>query len=440
MAARYLALPLAFEANQGQIRHPSQTAPTIDFVARGSGYTLFLTQGQAVLQLSASKPEQVLRLHFIGANAHPKGIGVSRLARRSHYLLGDDPTQWQTDIANYQAVSYTDIYDGIDLRYYGNQGRLEYDFILAAGVAPECIRMAFDGAAAMSIADNGDLVLALDPDQTVRFKAPLAYQDHTGERHIIASRYRIHQDGQVGFELAAYDTSRPLIIDPILDYTTYVGGSLGSDIANAITIDTAGQAYITGATNSTDFPGPPIQAGTGIDIFVVKLSADGTSAIYATYLGGNNSDTEPSIAIDATGRAYLTGSTQSTDFPTTTGAFDETHNDGIDAFVAVLNATGDTLQYGTYVGGQGANDSGRAIVVDSIGRIYIASSTDSSNSSRSLRMLTIPPWAVRLTHLSPSSIPVAMAPMTCCTPPTSAVPPAMKAPMISSWPNKAMSL
>lgn len=374
VTAAYLNLPLAFEANRGQVLHQA-----VDFLARGSGYTVFLAQGNAVLQLSAAKPAQMLRLNLVGANANLEGIGITPLSRRSHYLLGNDASTWQTDIANYRAVTYPQVYPGIDLRYYGNQGQLEYDFTVAAGAAPEHIRIAFEGASSIAIAENGDLVLSLPNDETVHFKAPLAYQEDTRGRQVIGSRYRITGDGQVGFELDAYDTSRPLIIDPILDYTTYLGGSLGNDIAYAITIDTAGNAYVTGSTSSTNYPGPPVRAGTGTDIFVTKLSADGASAVYSTYLGGNGGDTSRAIAIDAAGRAYLTGVTASSDFPTTTGAFDEAHNDGSDAFMAILNATGDALQYATYFGGQGINDSGQGIAVDSTGMVYIAGSTDSAS-------------------------------------------------------------
>lgn len=343
ITATYLNLPLAFEAHRG----------TVDFLARGSGYTVFLTQGNAVLHLSVAQPAQTLRLNLVGARSDVEGTGVTPLARRSNYLLGNDASAWRTGIVNYRAVTYDQVYDGIDLRYYGNQGRLEYDFTVAAGAVPEHIRIAFEGATSIAIADNGDLALAMSNGETVRFKAPFAYQEHAGDRQVVGSRYRITQDGQVGFELDVYDTSRPLIIDPVLDYATYVGGSLGSDVANAIAIDTAGNVYITGGTNSADFPGTPVQAGTGIDIFVTKLSADGASAIYSTYFGGSSSDTDSAIAIDAAGRAYITGTTSSSDFPTTTGAFDEAHNDGSDAFVAVLNAAGDALQYATYFGGAG---------------------------------------------------------------------------------------
>ncbi|ETX07607.1 MAG: hypothetical protein ETSY2_10265 [Candidatus Entotheonella gemina] len=375
ITAAYLALPLAFEANQGQVRHPS-----VDFLTRGSGYTVFFTHGHATLILHAAEPAQVLRLNLVGAHANPEGMGRRPLAHRSHYLLGRDPTAWQTHIENYRAITYAQVYPGIDLHYYGNQGQLEYDFTIAAGAAPERIRMAFDGATSIAIANNGNLMLTLPNHETVRFKAPLAYQEQGGQRQIIASRYHIAANGEVGFKLDAYDTGRPLIIDPILDYTTYLGGSLGSDPAYDIAIDPSGHAYITGSTNSADFPGTPVQAGTGIDTFVTKLSPDGTSAIYSTYFGGNSSETQSSIALDATGRAYIAGSTQSSDFPTTTGAFDEGHNDGSDAFVAVLSAAGDALQYATYIGGQGVNDSGRAIAVDSTGKIYVAGSTDSANT------------------------------------------------------------
>ena len=424
---------LTFEENRGQ------TAPHVDFLARATGYVVFLTSGQAVLKFSDSNLSHVVRLELVGAQQTPRVIGEGRLVSQSHYLVGHDMAKWHTDIAHYRAVTYRHIYDGIDLRYYGKHRQLEYDFIVAAGANPEIIHFNFDGADALAIAENGDLILSLPHGKTIRSKSPITYQETGQGREIIGSRYHLNADGSVGFTLDAYDTRRTLIIDPVLSYTTYLGGSVGSEAANAVTIDTAGHAYMTGYTSSADFPGADLGTSTGLDVFVTKLSVDGSSAVYSTYFGGAGNDQGTAIAVDAAGQAHIVGHTASSDFATTAGAFDTGHNDGSDAFLAILNANGNGLIYSTYYGGQGNNDAGQAIAVDSSGMVYIAGGTDSNNSggspgkndSQPPPVPTIRSGVGILTHLLPSLIHPAGAQVIYCIRPTWVAAMAMKPPMAS---------
>ena len=246
-ASAYVSLPLAFEPNAGQ------TGAQVDFLARGSSYSVWLANGDALLALKNAGGGHVVRLVVVGANADSKVGGEQRLDSKSNYLVGSQD-QWHTDIPNYGAVKYDNVYNGIDLRYYGNQRQLEYDFIVNAGADPNTIRLDFLGGLKTEIAANGDLLLTLNEQgKLVRFRAPVAYQDAEGGRESVACRYFVLANGQVGFELGMYDTSRQLIIDPVLDYGTYLGGT-GNDNGNAVAVDTSGNAYITGYTVSAGFP------------------------------------------------------------------------------------------------------------------------------------------------------------------------------------------
>jgi beta-propeller repeat-containing protein len=389
----YAKLPLSFEANVGQ------TDPQVDFLARGSGYTMFLSQGDAVLSFrSGTKsgrqmpghPEAVaapliggvLRMQLGGANAVARVSPERRLGGTVNYFIGNDPTGWRTNVPTYARVVYHDAYPGIDLAYYGDQGRLEYDFVVAPGADPSAIALRFAGAESVMVDGLGDLVLGLAAGE-IRQQKPLIYQKAGGVRTAISGGYLIADNGEVRFAVAAYDSSRPLVIDPVLVYSTYLGGANG-DIGLGIAVDTAGSAYVTGQTRSTDFPtstGAHDTTLTGtVDIFVTKLNAAGTGLIYSTYLGGSGSLDESSsaIAVDTTGSAYITGFTGSSDFPTTSGAFDTTNGPPPDAFVTKLNAAGTGLLYSTYLGGDG-QDNGRGIAVDSAGSAYVTGDTASTD-------------------------------------------------------------
>ncbi len=313
----YGKLPLSFEINRGQ------ADSEVKFLSRGGAYGLFLSDNKATLRLQSGKAGEksaTVSLNLIGANALPQVEGVDPLPGKSNYLIGNDSSKWRTGIANFAKVRYREIYRGIDLVYYGNQQQLEYDFVVKPGADPKVIKLSFDGAEQLRIDRNGDLVLGT-PGGEVRQSKPVIYQEVNGERRGVNGRYTI-QDQTVGFKIANYDRSRPLVIDPVIVYSTFLGGK-GRETARGIAVDTAGNVYVTGETFSADFPvsgtlqnGDPGQLGqASTHAFVSKLNAAGTALVYSTYLGGAGQDTTADIAVDAAGNAYIAGTTQSSDFP-----------------------------------------------------------------------------------------------------------------------------
>ncbi len=384
IAPDYGHLPLAFEPNTGI------TDRRVDFLARGQVGSLFLSPTEATLALHRGDAEATaLRMRLLGSDPSARPAGEDRLAGTVNYLRGSDRSGWRTAIPTYGEVSYASVYPGIGIRYYGSEGRLEYDFELAPHADPRLIALRFDGARTVSVAANGDLLLRL-PGGTVRERAPVAYQRIGGERRRVAARYALDGD-RVRFALGDYRRSRPLTIDPlVLAYSTYVGGDLGVDDgydeSSALAVDSAGSAYITGDTQSIDFPTTPGAfdpskglngADDGVaDAFVTKLAADGASVAYSTHLGGAMADFGRAIAVDAAGNAYVTGHTASGDFPTTPGAFD-TVSSGLGSFVTKLAPDGQDLVWSTFLDGSepGEFDRTRGIAVDSAGSPYIAGVT-----------------------------------------------------------------
>jgi Beta-propeller repeat len=334
----YGKLPLRFEANAGQ------TDPQVQFLVRGSGSTLFLTSTEAVLAVRGPQGTSPVRLQLVGTTSTPQGRGVEELPGTSNYFIGDDPQQWHSRVPSYAKVVYNGIYPGVDLVYYGTQGRVEHDFIVAPGTSPSVIAFDVHGADQVTIDAHGDLVMATGAGD-VRLRKPMLYQEVEGQRRDIPGGYVLTAEQRVGFQVGAYDATQPLVIDPVLVYATYLGGS-GVDFGVAVAVDAAGQAYVTGFTGSLDFPvaGRPVQGtyrGGYYDAFVAKLNVDGSALVYATYLGGSRSDYGEGFAVDAAGHAYVMGFTGSPDFPVTGNAF-QAHNGGqSDAFVAKLGT--DTL-------------------------------------------------------------------------------------------------
>ncbi len=366
----YGKLPLSFEANQGQ------TDGQAKFLSRGSGYTLFLTPREAVLSLSQSDAHAVLRMQLLSANPDPQVVGLDELPGRVNYFIGNDPQTWRTGIPTYTRVRYQDVYPGVDLVYYGNQGQLEYDLVVAPGADPKAIRLRFEGADKISLDDQGSLIAHIAGGEVIQ-RAPVIYQEVGGARQEISGGYALQGEGRVGFQVAAYDASRPLVIDPVLEYASYLGGS-ERDYGHGIAVDGAGNAYVTGETSSDNFPTTagsfqPTAVGN-IDPFVTRLSADGSSLIYSTYLGGSLNDIAYAIAVDAAGNAYVTGQA-ATDFPTTPGSFQTEHAGCTDAFVAKLNPAGDDLVYSTFLGGGGCDETW-GIAVDGDGSAYVAGKTN----------------------------------------------------------------
>jgi uncharacterized repeat protein (TIGR01451 family) len=386
----YRGLPLRFEPNLGQ------TGGAVKFLSRGSGYSLFLTEGGAVMRLrragstkggesdassaqNAAGSVGTLRFRLEGSNRSPKVTGSDELPGRSNYLIGSDVRLWRTGVPAFARVRYESVYPGVDVIYYGKEGRLEYDFTVAPGANPNRIRLKFDGARDVRVDEGGDLVLATGAGD-LRQQKPVAYQMLGGSRKEVASRYVKGARGVVRVEVGDYDRSLPLVIDPVLIYSSYLGG-LAQDSGLAVAVDSSGSAYVCGSTSSTDFPGAGGLQGSnagGTDAFVLKLSPDGKSVAYATYLGGNGSDAANSVAVDSAGNAYVAGSTGSTNFPVTPGALQSTRAGAFDAFAAKLNPSGTALVYSTYLGGS-ANDQIYGVAVDPAGAAYVAGRTDSIN-------------------------------------------------------------
>ena len=380
--SQYGSLPMSFEANVGQ------TDSQVKFLSRGGGYTLFLDhRGEAVLRMGRS-PETpsggsptVLRMNLIGVNAESLEKGMEPLPGRVNYFFGDDPKKWRTNIATYARVGYEAIYPGVDLVYYGNQGQLEFDFIIAPGSDPTTIMLAFEGAEGLALDAQGHLVLHAG-GKSIRLLRPTIYQRGGNGRQEIAGSFVLKGAGKVGFEVAEYDASRPLIIDPVLSYSTYLGGTgSGFDQGLGVAVDSSGNAYVTGETESPDFPvsmgaPQPIRGGQR-DAFVAKLNPAGTALVYSTYLGGAGNEIGNAISLDVAGNAYVTGETESANFPTVNPLQVAFAGQG-DAFVAKLNAAGNGLVYSTFLGGSG-RETGQGIAADSAGNAYVTGETLSTD-------------------------------------------------------------
>jgi len=344
----YGQLPLRFEANRGQ------TDPQIHFLSRSPGHRLFLTSTEAVLVMTAPAstthdhpgtrehtPGTVLRMTFLGATPQPGVVGREEMPGKAHYFIGNDPTKWHTDVPTYASVHYRELYPGIDLIYYGNQGHLEYDFVVGPGADPDRIVLGFQGIDRLEVDALGELMLHT-AGGTIRQRKPVIYQEVDGDRRDIAGGYVLKNAHAVGFQVAAYDVTKPLVIDPVLVFSSYLGGS-GDDYGVDIAVDTAGHVYVTGTTQSLDFPTTadafqPTFGGSA-DAFVTKLNPCGTRLVYSTYLGGESGDAVHNIVIDGqpTPNAYVTGATRSTAFPTTSESFQTVLQGGVwDAFVAKI--------------------------------------------------------------------------------------------------------
>jgi RHS repeat-associated protein len=394
----YEKLPLSFEANRGQID------TQVKYLARGHGYNLLVNSTELVLVLRKPHPvgrvisapslpfsrgtrrdsererasPAVLRMTLVGANPQPEILGLDELPGKTNYLIGSDPSRWRSNIPTYAKVKYGAVYPGVDLVYYGNQHQLEYDFVVAPGADPKLIALHFEGMQRLSIDVQGDLIIHT-VNEPIRLHRPRIYQEMNGVRQEVSGGYVLRDTHRVGFQVGAYDPAVPLIIDPVLVYGTYLGGS-GDDVGLGIAVDAAGHAYVTGYTTSADFPpqvGLQGNLGGGSDAFVTKLDSTGSALVYSTYLGGSGDDGSNGIAVDAAGHAYVTGFTSSPDFPTV-NPFQASPGGNRDAFVAKLTPTGSAVAYATYLGGT-EEEWGLGIAVDAAGHAFVAGFTASSD-------------------------------------------------------------
>ncbi len=371
-------LPVAFEPNAGQ------TDPRVAFVARSPGQTIFLTSSGAVLSLGSGAAHAVVRVTFPGSRDTAPLEGEGPLRGRHHYLRGKDPKLWRTNVPLYSRVRCRDLYPGIDTVVYGNRKRLEYDFVIAPGADPSVIRLLFEGPDSVRVTSQGDLLVATRAGDLLHHK-PVAYQETGDGRHPVEAEYVLGRNGEVSFRLGDYDPSRELVIDPVIGFSTFLGGS-GLEQGLAVAVDNQGNVYVAGTTQSPDFP---TTEGTGQpdykegefpgDAFISKLNPEGTALIYSTYLGGTRRDIARAIVVDSQGNVYVAGETESTDFPVPLNAYQwQNLSIGVfaEGFVAKLDPGGSNLLYATYLGAS-FTDRIYSLAVDSSGSAYVAGSTDS---------------------------------------------------------------
>ena len=384
--------PLSFEANRGQ------SDPRVRFLARPRGYRAFFTDGETVFVLPrgtgpvpdapgpAPPPRavsDVLRMRFEGTAPVSALSGASPLAGRSHYFKGRDPAKWVTDVPHFAEVRSRHLYPGVGLRWRGIPGdRLEYDLLLEPGADPGTVAMRFEGAQSVSIDAAGDLLVATAGYGILRHGAPVAWQEAGGRRVPVAAAFALLGESRVGFRVGPHDRGRALVIDPDLQYASYLGGNGGSEAVRAIATDADRAVYLVGSTDSTNFPTASAYdatfGGVNTDAFVTKVAPGGASLVYSTYLGGGAEESANAVAVDGTGAAFVVGETISSDFPVF-NAFQASRPSGAyAAFVTKLSASGAALGYSTYLGGNNTTYA-QGVAVDGAGAAFVAGSTASSN-------------------------------------------------------------
>ncbi|MCX7747087.1 MAG: Ig-like domain-containing protein [Clostridia bacterium] len=386
--------PFYFEKNTGQ------TSPDICFLSRGKGYTVYLSPSKAVMVLKKPVPVEngdeppesslftpppelktyAFGLEFTGCEINREMIPEEELPSKSNYFIGNNPDQWYTDIPTFSKVKVPNLYPGIDLIYYGNQNQLEYDLIVFPGSSPDVIHIELQGISKAQIDEDGNLLLNIEEERFTLYK-PNIYQTVTGERMAVSGSFNLNSTNILSFDIEAYDPNLPLIIDPVLIFSTYLGGP-GIDYAEDMAADPSGNLYITGRTQSTGFPVQGAYQGSnsgGYDVFISKFNSSG-SLIYSTYLGGSLDDYGIGIAVDSSGNPCITGMTVSSNFPIQTPLPGQSgnHGGGGDAFVAKLISAGNILLFSTYLGGSGT-DYGNSVAVDPNGYIYVTGITTSGN-------------------------------------------------------------
>ncbi|MBK9132692.1 MAG: hypothetical protein IPM20_13810 [Gammaproteobacteria bacterium] len=346
------------------------------FVVRGNGFAARLEPAGARFRLrDAAGSYARTGFRLLGANGDSAGAGTDLLPGRSHYYPGNDPAAWRVNVPHYARVTYASVYPGIDMAWHGEQGGLEFDFIVAPGADPAPIRLGLDGTRPARLDPAGDLWLATATGE-LRLRRPVAYQESSGRRESVDAAFELDPAGrELRFRLGSYDASRRLIIDPVIAYADYLGG--GSDDSGlALAVDAGGNRYVAGGTASVDFADEAKSDITGKDVFVAKLAPDGTR-LYVTFIEGSGADQANAITVDSGGEAYIAGDTTSGNLASSGGAVQAGYGGNGDAFVARL-ATDGTLEYLSYLGGA-AQDNGRAIALSATGDMIVGGSTLSSN-------------------------------------------------------------
>jgi hypothetical protein len=387
-AAAYGKLPMTFEVNQGQ------TSAKAKFIARGQRYSAFLTAGGMLLSLRSARVtpapasrtlsethgrsrNTLLQFNLLGAAQNPFVVGEDQQPGRANYFFGKDPKRWHTNVPTYGKVRYKNLYPGIDLVYHGNHQQLEYDFEVSGGGNPNLIQFEIKGANDIHLDSDGNLIAKVNGGD-LRFQSPIIYQESQGQHLAVRGQYVLKDSAHIGFQVARYDVSKPLVIDPVLLYSTYLGGS-GTEYPTGIAVDSGGNVYVGGYTDSTDFESTTFGSPTpSVDhVFVAKLDPTGSTLLYADYLGGENADEGLAVALDGTNNVYIAGTTASTQFPMVT-PYEGTIPGTNSAFLSKISPDGSSLLYSTYLGGSG-DEVVSGVAVDSTGSALLAGYTDSTD-------------------------------------------------------------
>jgi hypothetical protein len=395
----FAKLPLYFEPNVGQMD------PAVKFVSRGPGHALYLTPSEMVLVARGTEKPATVGMELAGGNPLPRVLGAEPLPGKTNYFIGNYPAQWHTNVETYAKVRYESVYPGIDLIYHGNNRELEYDFVVAPGAHPGAIRMKLAGAEKLEITADGDLLVHAGGADVV-YRKPVVYQPETESpsesKEFVEGHYVLRGDGEVAFEVAKYDAAKPLVIDPTVVFSTFLGGANDDGALFGVATDSFGNVYVTGGTTTPATASPPFPVtagafqttyggtGTGCgavptfqcgDAFVAEIKSDGSALVYATYLGGNDRDMGFGIAVDGSGNAYITGTTNSNNFPVSVAPnplpFQGSNAGGRDAFLSKLDSTGSKLLYSTYLGGSNKDEALGLALGATAGRVYIVGDTGS---------------------------------------------------------------
>ncbi len=372
-------LPLFFEPNHGQF------AKEVDFAVRTPTLEMSLQNTEAHIyplnQHTQDHAEKLVVKPLGGQTQADAWRGEEKQPGLSHYYEGNNNKQWITDIPHYGRVKYSNLYKGIDLVYYGNSNQLEYDFVIAPHADPQQIALGYEGVQAISVTKDGDAHLQVGK-QTIIQHRPIAYQLIDGKRQAVDAQYVLSntkegKPAQLSFKLAAYNPDFTLVIDPILSYSSLLGGSK-TDLSLGLGLDKQGAIYIAGHTQSTKFPGQTSSSLKGSwDVFVSKFDATGNKLVWTSFLRGGKTDYAYDIAVSQAGQAYLVGSTESANFPTTAGAYDRSLAGTWDGFIAQLTTEG-KLAYSSYVGGNG-EDAIRNLAVNKKGLAFVTGYTYSTD-------------------------------------------------------------
>ena len=352
--AAYEKLPLSFEPNRGQA-----SAGTL-YLARGNGYLLSIEASSSKITLHHKDKSAQISSRLVGSSKSPRLEALDPLPGHSNYFRGQDRSKWVSGVPNFARVRAAGVYPGIDLIYYGDQNRLEYDFVVAPGANPNAIRLRFDGVRSLRTDTQGNLILSTSAGDIIQQK-PAIYQTLGGQRQSVAGRFVIQGRRTVAFELASYDRSRPLVIDPVLVYSSFLGNGY-QDEGNAVAADAAGNLYLVGDTFSVTYGDS--------DVLIRKIAADGSAFLYTADMGGSDNDFGTGIAVDPSGSVYVCGYSASTDFPLSANAFQNGNAGNNNAIVLRLDPTGSTLIFSTYIGGS-YDDRATSLALDNQGNVYL---------------------------------------------------------------------